>query len=63
MSDTQPTQPDPEPAEATPPSTGSGRFAQYDKTLQRFVGGVVGKRSDVDKSLRVKGHAYEVREV
>ena len=60
------------PAQPTPPSdpptdeskaTGSGRFAQYDKTLQRFVGGVVDKRSGVDKTLRVKGHDYEVREV
>ena len=67
MSDTQPNPnpggpadgPEPEPT----PTTGSSRFAQYDRTLQRFVGGVVDKRSGVDKSLRVKGHNYEVREV
>ena len=66
MSDTQPdssTQPPPSDDEPKSPSTGSGRFAQYDKTLQRFVGGVVDKRTAVDKSLRVKGHDYETREV
>lgn len=63
MSDTQPTQPDPQPAEAKAEPTGSGRYAQYDRTLQRFVGGVVDKRTAIDKSLRVKGHDYEVREV
>lgn len=63
MTDTSPS-PQPEQAQATAPEpTGSGRYAQYDKTLQRFVGGVVDKRTGVDRSLRVKGHEYEVREV
>lgn len=63
MTDQTP-QPAPQtPAEPKAEPTGSGRYAQYDKTLQRFVGGVVDKRTGIDKSLRVKGHDYEVREV
>ena len=63
MSDTQPSEQPIEAQASAPEPTGSGRYAQYDKTLLRFVGGVVDKRTGVDKSLRVKGHEYEVREV
>lgn len=68
---TTPTEPTPEP-EPTPevkaePTRKAGppkAYALYDLSHLRFVGGTHDTKAKADdKSLKVKGHRYEVREV
>lgn len=51
---------------AAPAEGDSGRYAAYDKTLGRFVGGVRDTRKDADevaKGIRDAGRKAEVRQV
>lgn len=59
-------EPTPEPKpEPKPTKVKSGElFALYDLTHLRFVGGTHATKAKADdKSLKVKGHRYEVRSV
>jgi len=56
----------PDPADSVPEeSTGSGRFALYDKTMIRFVGHVhdTRKGAEADKPDKAERGRFEVREV
>lgn len=57
--------PEPEKAAPAKPETGK-RYAAYDKTLAKFVGGVHGSRKAAEahaKKIRDAGRSAEIREV